>query len=225
MSEVQREEQAAASGWPECAWNNLESDRFSAKSAAPRRTEGAPSDPTDGHGGVGALCGSGGAPVITVPLGEFLRDFEDAPEVDKEQAAGTSTPRGGADRIEPFVAHGLGVTRDSGKKETILMREGDGGSLEGEGEGRRRRGCRRRKQRGGDGDPHPPEKPPLPSPRSAFARDVGPGWSPGRERAQVGRAVLAHAESPSAPAAGSDGSDEEEFTGDSFGRRRSSAVP
>ena len=44
-------------------------------------------------------------------------------------------------------------------------------------------------------------------------RAVGPEVEAPVASARVGRAVLAHAESPNAPAAGSDGSDEEEFAG------------
>ena len=112
-----------------------------------------------------------------VPLGEFLRDFEDAPEVDKEQAAGyVERLEAAHDRIEPFVANGLGVTRELGKiKENILMREGDGGSLEGEGE---RDGdeedAAAENNAEGDGDPAssrkaPPSIPEKPPSRARYA--------------------------------------------------------
>ena len=221
VSEVQREEQAAASGWPECAWNNLESEPFLGKVRGASTDGGAlQSDPTDGRWrGRRALRQCGDAPVIRgfVPLGEFLRDFEDAPEVDKEQAAGyVERLEAAHDRIEPFVANGLGVTRELGKKkENILMREGDGGSLEGEGE---RDGdeedAAAENNAEGDGDPASSRKAPPSIPEKPPSRaTVGPEVEAPVASARVGRAVLAHAESPNAPAAGSDGSDEEEFAG------------
>lgn len=109
VSAAREEAAAAASGWPECAWNvDPESESWRGRRA---------------------LHDCGDAPVARgfVPLGDFLVDFDDAPEVSPEQAAGyIERLRYQHADIEPFVARGLGWRAPKQKKTEAEPANGPG---------------------------------------------------------------------------------------------------